>query len=205
MEPDSTLLLALTAAATGCLHTLLGPDHYVPIVALARWRRWSLRRSLAWTAALGLLHCLATAALLLAIGGAAAAWSGWRGDLAGGLLLGMGLLLIASAWRRRRRLEVAQPAREPWSAMLSIVFVLGPCEWLAPAMMAARGAEGAAGMAAVVAAFTTATVLTMLVTVAAGCWVGGTLAPRSTVVFGRPGLAAGLAIAASGTLVLAGA
>ena len=32
-------LLILTAASIGCIHTLLGPDHYVPFVAMGAARR----------------------------------------------------------------------------------------------------------------------------------------------------------------------
>ena len=35
-------ILMWTAAALGFLHTILGPDHYVPFVALRRARRWTL-------------------------------------------------------------------------------------------------------------------------------------------------------------------
>ncbi len=34
-------LLAITAASIGIFHTLLGPDHYVPFIVLARARKWT--------------------------------------------------------------------------------------------------------------------------------------------------------------------
>lgn len=40
METTFALLL-LTALTTGVVHTLLGPDHTVPLIALARDRNWS--------------------------------------------------------------------------------------------------------------------------------------------------------------------
>ncbi|KAB2960358.1 MAG: hypothetical protein F9K16_11835, partial [Thermoanaerobaculia bacterium] len=45
------------------MHTLLGPDHYVPFVALARSRSWPLSRTLAVTAACGAGHVAGSLAL----------------------------------------------------------------------------------------------------------------------------------------------
>ena len=39
-------LLLLTAASIGFIHTLLGPDHYLPFVAMSAARGWSSRRTL---------------------------------------------------------------------------------------------------------------------------------------------------------------
>jgi ABC-type nickel/cobalt efflux system permease component RcnA len=50
------LLLAATAAGIGVVHTLLGPDHFLPFVVLSRARRWSRSRTRAITAACGLAH-----------------------------------------------------------------------------------------------------------------------------------------------------
>ena len=44
-----TALLS-TAAILGIVHTILGPDHYVPFVAMGRARGWSLGRTLGITA-----------------------------------------------------------------------------------------------------------------------------------------------------------
>lgn len=95
----STELLALcwTAAAVGFVHTLLGPDHYVPFIALARARGWSMRKTLAVSTACGVGHVLGSVAL-----GVSGILLGWavagmeraessRGDLAGALLLGLGI------------------------------------------------------------------------------------------------------------------
>ena len=204
MDPDTTVLLALTAGGTGCLHTLLGPDHYVPIIALARLRRWSPRRAALSTVAFGLAHCLATVALLAAIGGPAVALAGWRSDVAGSLLLGGGLLLTGWTWRRRGSRPATPEAGAGWPVLLSVAFIVGPCEWLAPAALAAFGTHGYAGMAVIVAAFTAATVLTMLAAVAAGSRLGAVLARSSAAPAGGR-LIAGVAIAASGATVLLGA
>ena len=46
---NGTATLAATAAMIGVVHTLTGPDHYVPFVAMSRVGGWSLLRTLyAW-------------------------------------------------------------------------------------------------------------------------------------------------------------
>jgi sulfite exporter TauE/SafE len=104
-------LLVLTAASIGCVHTLLGPDHYVPFVAMSAARRWTTRRTLWITSLCGLGHVLGS----VAIGGIGIAigvslhrleWvEGLRGDFAAWLLTGFGLAYLAwglkKAWRSR--------------------------------------------------------------------------------------------------------
>ncbi|MBU1984854.1 hypothetical protein KJ815_10640, partial [bacterium] len=55
MTTEFSLLLG-TAATLGFVHTLLGPDHYVPFIAMARARRWSQRRTMLITALCGIGH-----------------------------------------------------------------------------------------------------------------------------------------------------
>lgn len=52
----SVSALITTAFLLGSVHTLFGPDHYVPFAALARAGRWSLRKTLAVTTLCGLGH-----------------------------------------------------------------------------------------------------------------------------------------------------
>ncbi len=108
MLSADTALLA-TAAAIGVVHTALGPDHYIPFVAMGKARGWSLRRTLAITAACGLGHIAGSVAL--GVVGIAAGWAiagvegveGARGSLAGWLLMGFGLAYLAWGMRRAWR------------------------------------------------------------------------------------------------------
>lgn len=106
---SETGLLLLTAASIGVGHTLLGPDHYLPFVALARSRAWTLKRTVAVTALCGVGHVagsIALGSLGLALGWAVSGlvdFEALRGALAGWLLLGFGLAY--TAWGVRRALR----------------------------------------------------------------------------------------------------
>lgn len=55
--------LAGVATAIGCIHTLLGPDHYVPFVALSKAGRWTMRKTLTVTWLCGIAHVISSVAL----------------------------------------------------------------------------------------------------------------------------------------------
>jgi ABC-type nickel/cobalt efflux system permease component RcnA len=109
---DSALLALLaTAAFIGTVHTLAGPDHYVPFIAMARARGWRAGRTAAVTLACGTGHVagsVALGAVGIALGLALGRmeWiEAFRGDVAGWLLLGFGLAYAAwglrQAWKKR--------------------------------------------------------------------------------------------------------
>ena len=60
---DHILALTLTAATVGTLHTVLGPDHYLPFAMMARAGRWSRAKTLAVTLACGVAHILSSVVL----------------------------------------------------------------------------------------------------------------------------------------------
>ena len=106
---DGIGLLCSTAAALGFLHTLLGPDHYLPFVAMSRAGRWSARKTAVITLLCGLGHVLSSLALGtvgIALGVGVfklEAVEGFRGDLAAWLLLTFGLVYFAWGVRRAIR------------------------------------------------------------------------------------------------------
>jgi len=51
-----TAILVSSAATVGVLHTLLGPDHYLPFVALGKAGAWSRRKTLVITMLCGVGH-----------------------------------------------------------------------------------------------------------------------------------------------------
>lgn len=102
-------LLALTAASVGLIHTLIGPDHYLPFIVMARVRKWSLQRTLGITLACGVGHVLGS--IVLGALGITLGWAvgglewleGVRGEVAAWLLLGFGLAY--TVWGIRRAIR----------------------------------------------------------------------------------------------------
>ena len=107
-DPGTSALL-LTACVIGITHTLMGPDHYLPFVALGKARQWSLRKTLAVTLFCGAGHVAGS--VLLGFIGLAAGWSlagleaieSIRGEIAAWLLTILGLLYIVWALRKLGR------------------------------------------------------------------------------------------------------
>ncbi len=89
--------LCATAFSVGVIHTILGPDHYIPFIAMARAGGWSTPRTLGVTAACGLGHVAGSVVIGLvglALGIAVMQLEGLealRGDTAAWLLIGFGL------------------------------------------------------------------------------------------------------------------
>ena len=57
------MILTATAASIGFLHTLFGPDHYIPFIVMAKARSWSLKKTTAITFLCGLGHILSSVVL----------------------------------------------------------------------------------------------------------------------------------------------
>lgn len=103
--------ILLTAASLGFIHTVLGPDHYIPFVALAKARAWSKARTAVITFLCGLGHVLSSVLIGLAgiwLGAAVGKleWiEGIRGDVAGWLLVAFGLVYMVWGVKRALRGE----------------------------------------------------------------------------------------------------
>ncbi|MZP56571.1 MAG: hypothetical protein GT600_14080, partial [Bacteroidales bacterium] len=66
---DSITLLSATAVSIGFLHTLLGPDHYLPFIVLSEAKKWTVRKTMLITFLCGIGHVLSSVVLgLLGIG-----------------------------------------------------------------------------------------------------------------------------------------
>ena len=102
-------VLAGTAASLGLIHTLLGPDHYVPFIVMSRARRWSLLKTLVISFLCGLGHILSSVALGfigIALGLTVTRLEGiesWRGSLAAWLLIGFGLAYFVWGLHRAQK------------------------------------------------------------------------------------------------------
>ena len=71
--PGDMQALIITAVSIACLHTLTGPDHYLPFIALSKAKGWNIAKTIGWTITCGLGHVLSSVAL--GLGGAALGWS----------------------------------------------------------------------------------------------------------------------------------
>jgi len=105
------LVLSLSAAAIAFVHTVLGPDHYLPFVAMSKARGWGMRKTLKITLFCGLGHVLGSVLLgvvgiTLGIQLSSLEWlESMRGNIAAWLLIGFGLAYmgwgLGQAYRNR--------------------------------------------------------------------------------------------------------
>lgn len=191
MTPDLAVL-TMNAAAVAFIHTVIGPDHYVPFIVMAKARRWSFGRTAAITFACGLGH-VASSVILGMAGYAVGAslqhleWiESFRGEIAAWALIIFGALYaLWGLWRLRRtpagththdhfiRIHArdhvhdpktgAEVSLTPW--ILFAIFVFGPCEPLIPLFIYPAATSGWAGAWLVAGAFSAVTVASMLVIV----------------------------------------
>jgi ABC-type nickel/cobalt efflux system permease component RcnA len=93
-------ILVTTAFSVGFLHTLLGPDHYVPFVAMSRSNQWSSRKTFLITALCGMGHVIGSVVIGsvgLILGSMLMqleTLEAFRGDAAAWLLIGFGLAYL---------------------------------------------------------------------------------------------------------------
>ena len=99
-------MLAGTAATLGLVHTVIGPDHYLPFIVIGRARNWKLRKTLFVSFLAGLGHILSSVVLGfvgIALGIAVARLEGvesTRGTIAAWLLIGFGFAYFVWGMRR---------------------------------------------------------------------------------------------------------
>ncbi len=103
--------LTITAAAVGLGHTLMGPDHYLPFIAMSKARGWSALKTFWITFICGLGHV--GGSIILGFFGVVLGvavskleiFEGYRGGLAGWILTAFGLAYtvwgLRTAWRNK--------------------------------------------------------------------------------------------------------
>lgn len=185
-------VLTGTAAGLGFIHTILGPDHYVPFIVLSRARGWSALRTSLITLVCGLGHVLSSIILGfigIALGVAVfklESIEAFRGDIATWFVIIFGFTYFiwglhrAISNRPHRHVHVHaggeththeeasehdHDAADKVSVtpwVLFIIFVLGPCEPLIPLIMYPAARGSIMDVVIVAAVFGGITVLTML-------------------------------------------
>ena len=226
MEPLG--ILVVSAISIGFVHTLIGVDHTLPFVVIARAQKWSLGKTLGVTTVCGLGH-VASSVLLGIFGlglGVASGRLEWveatRGRFAAWFLIVFGLAYAGWSLARKRRRQQHVHAHDgqvhahgnpseshvPGQGMspaaltswsLFVIFVLGPCEPLIPLLMVPAFDLGAWAAVPVTLAFAIATIATMLLIVTTGYF--GLSLPVFRRLEGHAQTLAGLAIAASGLAI----
>jgi sulfite exporter TauE/SafE len=109
---DQLMLLSATAVSIGFIHTLLGPDHYLPFIMLSKARNWSARKTMTVTFLCGVGHVMSS--VVLGLVGIAVGISvsklvsveSFRGNIAAWLFIAFGLVYmvisIRSLLKKRR-------------------------------------------------------------------------------------------------------
>ena len=193
------LQILITAAITiACLHTVMGPDHYLPFIAIAKARGWRFGKTLMWVIICGCGHVWSS--VLLGLGGAALGWSltkvKWleniRGGIAGWALLVFGLLygiwgLIRAykniphkhfdtyedgsiyVYEHKHGAAVQSSERHKVTPwVMFIIFLLGPCEPMIPLLFFPAAKSSLYGMIVLIIVYTFFTLLTMITMVIIG-------------------------------------
>ena len=171
---NETIIIAGSAASIGFVHTLLGPDHYLPLVAMAKTNGWSAPKTASYVAVCGVSHLLGTiliGVLVFFLGFAflnLETLQSIRGDFAGWLLILFGAIYFAwgANWAIRHNRTSSQSKNSNFARCtpfaLFLFFILGPCEPLIPLMSLGSESPQVSSSILVVSAFCGATILTML-------------------------------------------
>jgi nickel/cobalt transporter (NicO) family protein len=103
------ITLYITAATIGFLHTVFGPDHYVPFIVMAKARKWSMAKTAILTVLCGLGHIMSSVIIgfIGIIFGIEVmkleALESFRGNMAGWILIIFGFTYFA--WGIHRALK----------------------------------------------------------------------------------------------------
>ena len=97
---NSIALLSFTAISIGFVHTILGPDHYLPFIVLSQAKKWPLRKTMIITFFCGIGHVLSS--VILGLIGIAVGISvtrlisveSFRGNIAAWLFIAFGLIYM---------------------------------------------------------------------------------------------------------------
>jgi len=192
---DNLTTLTITAASLAFVHTLLGPDHYLPFIVMSRARKWTIYKT-SWVTLLSGFGHVISSILLGTIGiGVGIALNklefmeSVRGDLAAWLFVGFGLVYMAWGLYRAVKNKPHKHVHHHGNGTMHVhehthleehdhthknnitpwilftIFFLGPCEPLIPLLMYPAAKDSSWGVAQVSIVFGLITMLTMLVLV----------------------------------------
>lgn len=195
---NELLILTFTAFSLGFVHTILGPDHYLPFIVIGKARGWSSTKTLWITFVSGIGHV--GSSVLIGLAGIALGISlnkleaieSMRGEIVGWMLFAFGIVytlygiykyfnhghhhhLPAFLLPKKIRKYQHLPESEEQSSdtnitpwVLFLIFVFGPCEVLIPLLIFPAYDYSTMGMLLVAVIFGLATIGTMLAVVYLG-------------------------------------
>lgn len=181
-------LLILAAFSAGFFHVLLGPDHYLPFIVMAKARKWSCAKAVVMTTLAGVFHLgISVVLALLAIRFGISVirletFESVRGQWAAWGLIAFGLCYLVYGLRLILRETVNQKCEQKpahyWTWLFFLIFVFGPCEPLIPLFMvpAIRHQSQMAFMMTVV--FSATTLMTMV-----GCVLAAVIGSERLTIF----------------------
>jgi putative Mn2+ efflux pump MntP len=197
LHQHSSLLIA-TVAAVGVLHTVV-PDHWAPIVVVARQRRWSLGHTARAAAIAGLGHVVSTLMLGVVLWAAGAAlatrYAHAVSVTSAAALIIFGLWIAYGGWREAH--EDQQSEHDGGRPQTALLLILGSSPMIEglPAFFSAS-TYGASLLGVMSLVFAAATIATYVVMSVAGA---RSLQRASLGTFERYGeLLSGLFVAAVG-------
>ncbi|MBP5708675.1 MAG: sulfite exporter TauE/SafE family protein [Bacteroidales bacterium] len=182
---ESIKLLSATAVSIAFMHTLLGPDHYLPFIVLSEAKKWSTKKTMLITLLCGMGHVLSSVLLGfigIAAGVALSKLVGIeevRGSIAAWLFIVFGLIyMIISIYKLHKNKEHTHShfgvenshidgsnpdeviKTTPW--IIFLIFVFGPCEPLIPLVMYPAAQSDIKGVIWVSLLFSLVTIATMM-------------------------------------------
>lgn len=176
---QSLTMLMFSALALGFVHTVTGPDHYLPFVAISQTKKWSQLKTIWVVTICGIGHVFGSVVIgLIGIGAGVAVgklefFEGIRGSLASWLLFTAGVVYTVWAIIHRIRkphhthshLGKSDNTKKTMTFwVLFTIFVFGPCEPLIPLLMYPAAELNIFAIVTVSLLFALTTIGTMLVT-----------------------------------------
>jgi sulfite exporter TauE/SafE len=192
---DNLTALTITAASLAFVHTVLGPDHYLPFIVMSRARNWTIYKT-SWVTILSGFGHVISSILLGTIGiGVGIALNKMefmesvRGDLAAWLFVLFGLAYMVWGLYRTVKNKPHKHIHHHGNGTVHVhehthhkehdhthknnitpwilftIFFLGPCEPLIPLLMYPAAQNSSWGVAQVSIVFGLVTMLTMLLLV----------------------------------------
>lgn len=189
---DNLTTLTITAASLAFIHTVLGPDHYLPFIVMSRARKWTIYKTSWITLLSGFGHVISSILLgTIGIGVGIALHKlefleSVRGDLAAWLFVLFGLAYMTWGIYRAVKNKPHKHIHHHGNGTVHVhehshleehdhthknnitpwilftIFFLGPCEPLIPLLMYPAARNSTWGIAQVSIIFGLVTMLTML-------------------------------------------